>query len=161
MWVFLMTDEQQLQRFYKHTNEKREIESNLKQVREILGGVLFLTERAHVYARSGGRSGDLYSVDKTLWIFGGEASFMSASVGNDQQVHLYEVKANSTQGWSQYLSVILRGPFGEGIVKQFEDADFAPKHSYLAKNDFAAHPNFGERLLWIDDLVQFDNPLVR
>ena len=94
-------------------------------------------------------------------MFGGEGSFLTASVANNQQAQIYQLTMNSTNGWAQYLSAILKGPFDPEIAKQFEDADFAPKHFYLAKDDRVVTPNYGERLLWLDDLLEFDNPLSR
>jgi hypothetical protein len=147
-----MVDENSVLRFYKHTSVRDEIEPNLKQARAILEDA-GLDERERVYSKSGGRSGDLYFVDKNLWIYGGEGSFMTASVPNNQRAQIYQL----TNGSSQYLSVILKGPFEPGIAKQFEDADFAPKHSYLAKGDdvILEMGNF----LWLDDILEFNNPL--
>ncbi len=152
-----MTDNSQIFNFYKHTNSKLEIEPNLAQTKEILNKA-GLDERVSIYSKSAGRSGDLYVIDKSLFMFNEEPSFLTASGPDGRFAQIYSLVMNSTNGWAQYLSVILKGPFDQKISSYFDELNFAPRHSYLAKNDRVVTPNYGEQLLWLDDLLDVKLP---
>ncbi len=145
-------------RFYKHATTEKDIKTNLGLAQEILKAA-GLDMRGHLYEKDGGRSGDLYVTHRNLWMYNGEGSFLTASVANDQRAQLFELFTNNTSGWSGYLSAVLRGPYDEKVARQFSDADFAPKHSYLATDDHVMHPNYGERLRWLDDFIEPKIPL--
>jgi len=153
-----MNTPEEIIRFYKHATTEKDIKANLGQAREILKAA-GLDERNEIHEKGGGRSGDLYVVHRNLWMYEGEGSFLTASVANDQRAQLFQLFTNNTSGWSGYLSAVLRGPFDEKVAKQFSDADFAPKHSYLAKDDRVMHPNYGEQMRWLDDIIEPKLPL--
>lgn len=152
--------------FYKQTNDKSEITGdsprldkriigpNLKEVFNVLDGN-GLKERAHMYEQEGGWSGDLYAVNRRLFMFQNELSrFMGDSgAGGPTVANVYEVTMDSTNGWSQYLSVVLNDPNNEKVAREMDALNFAPKHSYLAKNDPALVAS--REGLWLDDLVEF------
>ena len=152
-----MTDNPKLMKFYTFVDLKEAIEPHLAQTKEILKKA-GLDERASIYSKSGGRSGDLYVIDQSLFMFNGESSFRTASGPDDRFAQIYSLVMNSTNGWAQYLSVILKGPFDQKISSYFDELNFAPQHSYLAKNDRVVTPNYGKQLLWIDDLLDVKLP---
>jgi len=160
-----------IQGFYKHSNSKKEIGwkdsidkdtvgPNLAQAIQVLEDA-GLDERANIYAKEGGWSGDLYVAHRKLIKFQDEIiRFVGDSgAGGPLVANVYEVVMNSTQGWAQYLSIILKGPFDGKIAKKL-DLDFAPKHSYLAKNDSVPDTTSKKRL-WLDNLIEFEHILLR
>lgn len=163
------TPENQVQCFYKHTNDQKEIGRQRSSERETFGPFLKqafvvlvdggLEVRAQIYAIEGNRSGDLYVVHRRLFELQDEGSFMTASVAGDKRAQVYEVVMNNTNGWAQYLSLVMKGPFDASVAERLGRMDFAPRHTYLAKNDQVVHPEHRGGL-WIDDFVDF-NPLLR
>ena len=165
-----MTEELHTQRFYKHSSDKAEIGWKTCMDREVVGpnlkhaiGVLSeqcLQQRASRYVQEGGWSGDLYVIHRRLFQFQNEKSrFMGDSgTGGNQIANVYEVIMNSTDGWSQCLSLILKGDYDDNVAKKLAELDFAPKHSYLAKNDRVAEREKG---LWLDDFVDISDLMPR
>lgn len=158
-----MIDTKTLTRFYKQTNDKNEIKGknsydifsvgpNLQQVLDILNCSMHLRET--IYATEGCWSGDLYVAYKRLFTFMSDGGFSPG----DKLAQVYEYVQDNTSGWTQYLSVILEGPFKEEIFKKFDDFGFAPKHSYLAKKDDIPNKN-EDRGLWLNDIIRHDNLL--
>ena len=162
-----MADENSELKFYKHSNDKTEIgwESsvsdrnvvgpNLQQLFDVLNSE-GLSERAHLYEQDGGWSGDLYAVHRRLLKFQNEISrFPGDSGGGGPLVaNVYDVTMSSTEGWAQYLSLIMKGPYSEEIAQKLTNLDFAPKHSYLAKDDRVARTS-SKHGLWLDNFVDF------
>ncbi len=142
--------------FYKHTNDKEEIKPNSEQAKEIL-----LQEgsfrKMHSFNSTFG--GPLYGGSKELIEYCKAEDLGGSYIMNANRAQIYEVIMKNTSGFAQYLSVILKGPYRQEVVNKlsqaFEDADFAPKHSYLGKNDDVMTPNYGIKPLWLDDLVEF------
>ena len=169
-----MANENSILKFYKHSNSKKEIGwkncvedrniigPNLKQLFDILFNKHGLSERAHMYQQEGGWSGDLYVIHKRLFNFQNEISrcMGDSGAGGPLVATVYDVTINSTEGWAQYLSLVLKGPYDEKITQQLTDLDFAPKHSYLAKDDTAVRTS-SKKELWLDDLVKFPNIMPR
>ena len=159
----VMTDFSLKHRFYRHTNEGKDIGWKTSDDRikgPILKKTLNILERdglmyrGEMYDQEGGWSGDLYVVHRRLFSFQDEGSMGGGSVPGDKRAQVYEVVMNSTSGWAQYLSVLLRGDFKPEIAQKFESLDFAPKHSYLAKNDPVPGTSSSDRL-WLDMFREF------
>lgn len=153
-------------RFYKHSNKKDGIGwktsndigvvgPNLQESFDVLE-TEGLQERAHLYGREGGWSGDLYVIHKRLFRFQNEKSrFMGDSgTGGSKIANVYEVVMNSSAGWSQYLSLLLKGEYNDEIAKRLSDLDFAPRHSYLATDDRVAGTSSKDGL-WLNNVVEF------
>ena len=143
-----MVDQYPTLKFYKHTNDKKEIGwNNCAKDRNIIGPNLQqlfdvlqsqgLSERAHTYEQEGGWSGDLYVVHRRVYTFQSEMSrFMGDSgAGGPLVAKVLDVTMNSTQGWAQDLSLIVEGPYDRSIAQRLVDLDFTPGHSFLAKDD--------------------------
>lgn len=168
-----MADENSIQKFYKHSNSEKEIGwndcikdrnvmgPNLRQLFNVLHNQ-GLSERAHIYQQGGGWSGDLYVIHQRLFKFQNEMSqFIGDSgCGGPLIANIYDVTMNSTEGWAQYLSLILKGPFSEKVAQKLTDLDFAPKHTYLAKDDRVVQTASKEKL-WLDKIVEFEHLLVK
>ena len=165
-----MTDENSILRFYKYSNDDEEIGSNssnktivspaigsnLKQLFDILGSQ-GLSERERVYQREGGWSGDLYVIYRRLFRFQNEMSRFGgdSGTGGPLVANIYEVVLNSTNGWAQYLSLVLKGFYKEEVAQKLTDLDFAPKHAYLAKEDIVAFASGHPKELWLDDILEY------
>ncbi len=160
-----MAEEEFIQKFYKHTNDasrigwktcydKEVIGPNLQQVFTVLKN-LGLGERAKMYQKEGW-SGDLYAVHRRLFQFQNETvRFMGDSgIGGSLLAQIYDVTLESTGGWAQYLSLVLKGFIKEEVEAQLSELDFAPKHSYLANNDPVPGVS-SKRGLWLDNIVEF------
>ena len=154
----------EIQRFYRHSNDKNDIGWKTCGENHTIGPALQGTldalrygmqERKNTYIQQGGWSGDLYVVHRRLFEFQNEISrFMGDSgAGGEIKGQVYEVVINSTSGWAQYLSVV-GGPFHEKVIEQLEKLDFAPKHSYLAKNDPVPFTSGNPTGLWLDNLIE-------
>jgi len=159
-----MTEE--LLRFYKQTNDKEDIGwktvrhyttigPNLQQLFEVLGSQ-GLRKRADIHQEEGGWSGDLYVVHRRLYLLQNEISrfFGDSGAGGPIVANVYDVTMNTTSGWTQYLSLIVKGPFENELAQKLTDLDFAPRYSYLAKNDQVPHTGDRENL-WLEDFVEF------
>jgi len=169
-----MADENSVLRFYKHSSDKKEIGwnnshsdrhvvgPNLQQLFDVLSSQ-GLSERAHMYQQEGGWSGDLYVIHRKLFKFQNETSqFMGDSgTGGPLVANVYDVTLNSTSGWAQYLSLVVKGPYNEEVAQKLTDLDFAPKNSYLAKNDNVPFTSGHPKGLWLDDLVEFPSLMPR
>lgn len=166
-----MPDENSVQTFYKHSNCREEIGwENAVMDRNMVGPNLQklfdvlhkqgLRERAHVYQQEGGWSGDLYVVHRRLSRFQNEISRFpgDSGTGGSLIANVYDVTMNSTEGWAQYLSLVLKGPFNKEVAKQLTDLDFAPKHTYLAKGDRVSQ-TASKQGLWLDDFAEFSEIL--
>lgn len=167
-----MTDENSTLQFYKHSSDKKQIGwktcmdrnvvgPNLQQLFDVLSSE-GLSERAHMYQQEGRWSGDLYVVHRRLFKFQDEKSrFMGDSgAGGPLVANVYDVTMNSTEGWAQYLSLVLKGPYNEEVAQKLTDLDFAPKRSYLAKDDRVARTS-SKQGLWLDDIVEFPSVMPR
>jgi hypothetical protein len=154
----------EIQRHYRHSNDKKEIGWKTSSDRRIIGPTLQKTldavrydrsERSNFFTEEGGWSGDLYVIHRRLFTFQGEISrFMGDSgCGGDKTTQVYEVILNSTSGWAQYLSVV-GNELHEETLKQLEKLDFAPKHSYLAKNDPVPFTSGHPTGLWLIDPME-------
>jgi hypothetical protein len=162
-----MADENPVRGFYKHSDSKSSIGWETCMDSTVIGPTLQQTfdvlrehglkERARMYQQEGGWSDDMYVVHRRLFKRQEEiARFMGDSGSGDPRVaNVYEVVINSTSGWAQYLSVVLKGPFDEEIAKALFDLDFAPKYSYLAKQDPVPRTSGRPSRLWLDDIVEF------
>jgi hypothetical protein len=153
--------EEILKGFYKHSNNKEEFVKNLEQAKKILlekGD--WLREWNSFDSKFGGT---LHTGSKKLIQYFGQEDFGGSYIRNNEQAQIYQVMMDNTNGCAQYLSVILKGPYKREIAdrlsQEFSDADFAPKHSYLAKGDRVMTSNYGIKPLWLDDVVEF-NPII-
>ncbi len=156
-------------RFYHHTNDKAEIGRTQSNDHENVGPVLSnvfnlleceeLAMRSKVSSIEGGRSGDLYVVHRRLLEFYDEGDF-GGSVNGNKRAQVYEVIMENTSGWAQYLSVLLKGDIAAKTRTRFDEADFAPKHSYLAKNDRVLHPSHRNGV-WLDEFIDLTQSLPR
>jgi hypothetical protein len=169
-----MTVEKPILKFYKYTNNKKEIGwtnsrsdshiigPNMRQLFDILESE-GCSERAHMYQQEGGWSGDLYVVHRRLFQFQNEASrwMGDSGCGGPLVANVYDVTINSTSGWAQYLSLVLKGPYTDEISQKLTDLDFAPKNSYLAKNDNVSLTSDQPRGLWLESIVEFPRLLPR
>jgi hypothetical protein len=167
-----MTDENSILQFYKHSNDKEQIGWKTCMARNTVGpnlqqlfNVLFsqgLSQRAHIYQQEGGWTGDLYVVHRRLFQFQNEISrFMGDSgAGGPLVANVYDVTMNSTEGWAQYLSLVLKGPYNEEVAQKLTNLDFAPKHSDLAKDDRVSRTASNQGL-WLDDIVEFPSVMPR
>lgn len=168
-----MSEELSTQIFYKHSNDQSEIGWKTCMDRDVVGpnlkyaiGVLNergLRQRASRYVQEGGWSGDLYVIHRKLFQFQNEISrFMGDSgTGGNQIANVYEVVLNSTSGWAQYLSLILRGEYDGGLTKKLADLDFAPKHTYLAKNNGVPFASGHPKGLWLEDFIDISDLMPR
>lgn len=167
-----MTDENSTLQFYKHSSDKEHIGWKTCMDRDVVGpnlqelfnvlGSQGLSQRAHQYQQEGGWSGDLYVVHRRLFKFQNEISrFMGDSgTGGPLVANVYDVTMNSTEGWAQYLSLVLKGSYNDEVAQKLTDLDFAPKHSYLAKDDKVSRTS-SKQGLWLDDIVKFPSVMPR
>lgn len=154
----------EIQTFYRHSNDEKDVGWKTCGDRHIIGPTLQQTlktvgydrqERTSLFSQEGGWSGDLYVVHRRLFEFQNEISrFMgdSGAGGNDKS-QVYEVVINSTSGWAQYLSVV-GSNLHDKTIEELERLDFAPKHSYLAKNDPVPSTSGRPSGLWLDSLIE-------
>ena len=162
-----MVDENSTLKFYKHSNKETEIgwdnsiedRNNRGPNLQQLFSVFYsqgLKERAYMYEQEGGWSGDLQVVHRRLFKFQNEISrhLGDSGTGGPLVTNVYEVIINSTEGWAQYLSLILKGPYDEEVAQKLTDLNFAPKHSYLAKDDRVPRTS-SKKGLWLDDFIEF------
>jgi len=157
-------------RWYYQTNDKEQIGRTNSRDHESVGPVLSnvfnvleceeLEMRSKVSAIEGGRSGDLYVVHRRLLEFYDEGVFGGESVNGNKRAQVYEVIMNNTNGWAQYISVLLKGNISAETRIKFDNADFAPKHSYLAKNDPVIHLSHRGGV-WLDDFADLTQSLPR
>ncbi|MDO8460209.1 MAG: hypothetical protein Q7S74_03815 [Nanoarchaeota archaeon] len=154
-------------RFYKYSRDKSEIGwkdsndifaigTNLEHVLEALRQKS-LKQRCITYTNECSVGGDVYVVRRRLFHFQNEISRFtgdSGGAGGDEVANIYEVVINSTEDWAQYLSIIVRGKeIDKEFSQRLEIADFAPEHSYLAKNEIVGK-RFSKEGLWLDDIVE-------
>jgi len=162
----------ELQRFYRHSDKTRDIGwktmGDIYTIGPVLAKVLGLLEehglsqRSFLHAQDGGWSGDLYVVHRRLFNFQNEvAAFMGDSGrGGSQLANVYEVVINSTGGWAQYLSLVLKDcpPI---LTRPLSELNFAPAHSYLAQNDPVSNTSGDPGRLWLDYFVELSRPSFR
>ena len=142
--------------FYKHTNIKEEIGENLKQINGIFFHEGNFREVASFNFNLGG---PLYKGHKKLTEYCENEVRQGNYVLNGNRAQVYEVVMHNTDGWAQYLSIILKGlykkEFANKLSQIFWDANFAPKNIYLGKNDPVITPNTGIKPLWLDEFMDF------
>jgi hypothetical protein len=163
-----MADENSILRLYKQTNDKTEIGwTNFQSDKNIVGPNLQqvfdalhshgLFERAQIYQQGSGWSGDLCVIHRRLFQFNNEMYEVSCNPisGGPSIANIYDVTLSSTAGCAQYLSLVIKGPYNDQVAQKLAEFDFAPKHSYLAKDDRVPFTSGQAKGLWLDDLVTF------
>ena len=154
-----------LQKYYRHSNDKNEIGwETLRDVHTIgsilqsafgVVGMLGLSQRGSSHFMGGGWSGDLYVVHRRLFHFQNEiARYVGDSgTGGEEFGNVYEVVINSTNGWTQCISIILSNT-KQASREKLEKLGMSLGYSALGKGDSnIKNPNYNKRL-WLDDLVK-------
>jgi hypothetical protein len=108
---------------------------------------------------SGGRDGDMSKETVEYNLFRGG---YAVGIPSGLQVGVCQVTIDSTNGWCQYLSVILRGEPSERdirekreafqkLLQQLEEMEFTPKYTYLRDPKVILQHSFKK---WLDELIQ-------
>ena len=159
-----------LMTFYSQTsNEKEIIDKNGNsqerfanvgpKLQEVLNVMKYgLSLRKVDYSIDGQWSGDLYCVTKRVFTYQNETTLFMGDSGRGGEIigNVYELIMSSTNGNTQYISVVLEGEVPEryNIETELNNMDFAPKNSYLAKDDRALLKNcLGNNKLWIEKII--------
>lgn len=161
-----------IKRFYRHSNDQSEIlcdslselgiviGPNLQSAFDVLKNEGLMLRESH-YEKKGGWSGDLEEISKRLFRFQNETCILMGDSGSGGNLvaNVYDITMNSTQGWSQYISVVLSGEFNPEVDEKFYEVDYAPKNTYLAKNDPCVTSSFKKyNKVWFDKLSKINSP---
>lgn len=145
-------------KFYKTVEERGQSGMHRAKIHQLLKKCWYYPEY-EVREISGGRDGDMSkeTVEYTLFQ-GGYAGGISSGL----QAGVCQVTMDSTNGWCQYLTVILIREPGEHdipekkeafqkLLQQLEEMEFTPKYSYLRDPKVILQPSFKK---WLDEMVQ-------
>jgi len=138
-----MTENNEVLKFYKHTNLRGNSPVIREQALKILD-VLKYTNLATINLRGESKAeGKIYVVNQTFW---------KPWAMEEKDFSLYELTMESEKGWTQYLSAVFKESFKPDAKFQFYEAGFSPRTDNLAPYDEALMPNNFLKC-WLDDFL--------
>lgn len=153
-------EDPEIKTFYMVLTSKEKYDENLEEVKKLLKSPGRMQERADMHFVQENWSGDLFESHQRYFQFIRETSMHPGDSGSPgpTRAQLYEFRTSFNHlGGTQCLSVVLQGEHKSELHEKLYEHGFTRNKDHLTEQ-VNVHPS-QKRSLWLEDTVEFVNPV--